>query len=515
MYIALAMGSVCGFFVGIVLTRIANQKHLQRLAEQSQLLLQEKEQYFENQKQNALLEYKDEWYRKKIELEQSFDEERKSLQENSKKLAQTSERLSGKQEEILEQERKLMLQEKDVALREKKVDELRIQFEEKLSIVTEQLENIASFTREQAKETLLAQVQERSTVEIAKMIRSMEEEAKEQAKRKAQEIISTAIQRYASEYVASNTTTAITLPSEDMKGRIIGREGRNIRAIEAATGVDLIIDDTPEVITISSFSPIRRQIAAMAIQNLIQDGRIHPAKIEEIVNKCEMELEDQMKEAGERAVFDAGVHGLAPEIVRMLGSLKFRTSYSQNVLQHSLEVAFIAGMLASELGINVKLAKRAGLLHDIGKAIDHEVEGTHAIIGGELAKRYGEEPEVVEAIMAHHGDIPIVTPLSFIVQAADSISGSRPGARKEILENYVKRLEELESIAMECKGVLKAFAIQAGREVRVIVDAEEVDDDNALILSKQIAGTIEDRLVYPGQVKVLVIREKRAIAIAK
>ena len=515
MHIAIPMSLGCGLFIGFILSKLITKKQLQHIEEKSQLLLKEQERNFETQKHNVLLEYKDKWYRKKIELEESFDEERKSLQETSKKLAQTSERLSSKQEEILEQERKLMLQEKDVVVREKKVDELRLNLEEKLVAVTQQLENIASVTKEQAKEMLFNQVQENTTLEMAKMIRSIEEEAKEQAKRKAQEIISTAIQRYASEYVASNTTSAISLPSEDMKGRIIGREGRNIRAIEAATGVDLIIDDTPEMITVSSFSPIRRQIATMAIQYLIQDGRIHPAKIEEIVHKCEIELEEQMKEAGERAVFDAGIHGLAPELVRMLGSLKFRTSYSQNVLQHSLEVSFIAGMLASELGINIKLAKRAGLLHDIGKAVDHEVEGTHAIIGGELAKKYGEESEVVEAIMAHHGDIPIATPLSFIIQAADSISGSRPGARKEILENYVKRLEELEMIAMECKGVLKAFAIQAGREVRVIVDAEEVDDDSALLLSKQIANTIEERLVYPGQVKVLVIREKRAVAIAK
>lgn len=509
--IILLIGSILGFCIA----RFFAKKELSAVEKRTEILLEERQKYFDTEKQNISLEYKEDWYRKKMDLEQSFDEEKKLLQETSKKLSETSERLSMRQEELLEQERKLVLQEKDVVMREHDVCYLRSQLEKKIDTITKQLEDIANFTKEQAKELLLQEVKEQSSSEMAKMIRSIETDAKEHAKKKAQEIISSAIQRYATEYVASTTTTAITLPSEDMKGRIIGREGRNIRAIESATGVDLIIDDTPEVITISSFSPIRRQIAGMAIQYLIQDGRIHPAKIEEIVQKCELEVEEQIKEAGERAIFDAGIHGVTPEIVRVLGSLKFRTSYSQNVLQHSLEVSFIAGMIASELGMNVKIAKRAGLLHDIGKAVDHEMEGPHALIGGELAKKYGEEPQVVEAIMAHHGDIPILSPLSFIIQAADSISGSRPGARREILENYVKRLEELELIAMEKSGVVKAFAIQAGREIRVIVDADEVDDDKALLLSKEIAKTIEERLTYPGQVKVLVIREKRVVAIAK
>jgi ribonuclease Y len=347
------------------------------------------------------------------------------------------------------------------------------------------------------------------------MMRVIETEAKETADRKAKEILACAIQRYAGDYVGEQTVTAVTLPSEDMKGRIIGREGRNIRALEAATGVDLIIDDTPETVILSAYSPIRRQVARMALERLIQDGRIHPARIEDIVHKCEQELEVQIREVGEQATFDAGVHGIHPDIVRLLGQLKYRTSFTQNVLQHSLEVSALCGMMAAELGMDIKRARRAGLLHDIGKAVDHEVEGSHAVIGADIAKKYGEGKDIVHAIAAHHEDVHPETALAVLVQAADSLSGARPGARKELLENYVKRLEDLENIADSFEGVAKSYAIQAGRELRVIVNSDNVDDDSTYLLCKDISAKIEENLTYPGQIRVTVIRERRAVGFAK
>lgn len=338
---------------------------------------------------------------------------------------------------------------------------------------------------------------------------------RETADRKAKEIIACSIQRYAGDYVGEHTVTAVTLPSEDMKGRIIGREGRNIRALEAATGVDLIIDDTPETVILSAYSPLRRQVAKMALERLIQDGRIHPARIEDVVHKCEQELEVQIREVGEQATFDAGVHGIHPELVRFLGQLRYRTSFTQNVLQHSLEVSALCGMMAAELGMDIKKAKRAGLLHDIGKAVDHEVEGPHALIGADLAKKYNESKEILHAIAAHHEDQRPETALAVLVQAADSLSGARPGARKELLESYVKRLEDLENIASEFDGVSKAYAIQAGREIRVMVNSENVDDDQTYMLCKGITGKIEENLTYPGQIRVTVIRERRAVGYAK
>jgi ribonuclease Y len=340
-------------------------------------------------------------------------------------------------------------------------------------------------------------------------------EAQETAHRKAQMIIATAVQRYASDYVAEHTVSAVELPSEDMKGRIIGREGRNIRALEAATGVDLIIDDTPETVVLSAFSPLRREIAKRSLERLISDGRIHPARIEEIVKKVEKEMEVQVREIGEQATFDLGVHGIHPELVKLLGQLRFRTSFTQNVLQHSLEVGFLCGIMAAELGMDVKKARRAGLLHDIGKAVDHEVEGPHALIGADLAKKYNEPGDVIHAIAAHHEDVPPKSVLAVLVQAADALSGARPGARKELLESYVKRLEELEGIATSFPGVTRAYAIQAGREVRVMVDCDQVSDDGVFLLSKDIAKQIEEKMTYPGQIRVTVIREKRAVGVAK
>jgi ribonuclease Y len=345
--------------------------------------------------------------------------------------------------------------------------------------------------------------------------KKIEEEAREKADKKAKEIIALAIQRYAGEYVTEDAVSVVALPNEEMKGRIIGREGRNIRALEAATGVDIIIDDTPEAVILSCFNPIRREVARIAIERLISDGRIHPARIEEIVGKVAEELDEKIKQAGEQAVFDAGVHNVHAEIVKLLGRLKFRSSYSQNVYQHSLEVAFICGIIAAELKMNIAEAKRAGLLHDIGKAVDHEIEGSHSAIGADLAKKYGEPEEIVHAILAHHEEVPMSGLLDVIVQAADALSGARPGARKEMLQTYIRRLEELERIASSFAGVEKSYAIQAGREIRIVVTSDKVTDDGIFVLSKDIAKKVETDLSYPGQIKVVVIRETRAVEYAK
>ena len=379
----------------------------------------------------------------------------------------------------------------------------------------EELEKISGLTSEQAREYLLKSVEEDVKHDTAKLIKDLEARAKEEAEKKARDYVVTAIQRCAADHVAETTVSVVQLPNDEMKGRIIGREGRNIRALEAATGVDLIIDDTPETVILSAYSPIRRQVARMALERLIQDGRIHPARIEDIVHKCEQELDVQVREVGEQATFDAGVHGIHPDIVRLLGQLKYRTSFTQNVLQHSLEVSALCGMMAAELGMDIKRAKRAGLLHDIGKAVDHEVEGSHAVIGADIAKKYGEGKDIIHAIAAHHEDIRPETAMAVLVQAADSLSGARPGARKELLENYVKRLEDLENIATAFDGVSKAYAIQAGRELRVMVNSDNVDDDSTYLLCRDIAGKIEENLTYPGQIRVTVIRERRAVGFAK
>lgn len=362
---------------------------------------------------------------------------------------------------------------------------------------------------------LLESIESEARLEAGKKLVRIENEMKMQADRKAKNILSLAIARYAGDYVAERTVSVVPLPSEEMKGRIIGREGRNIRAMEAATGIDIIIDDTPEAVILSGFNPVRREVARLSLEQLIADGRIHPARIEEVVDKVAKDLEVTMREAGEQVTFDVGVHGLHVELIRILGRLKYRTSYGQNVLQHSVEVAFLCGIMADELGIDAKQARRAGLLHDIGKAVDHEVEGSHAIIGGDLAKKYGEPQEVIHAIAAHHEDISPESVLDVLVQSADALSGARPGARKEMLETYVKRLEDLEEIANSYKGVEKSYAIQAGRDLRIIVDSGDVGDSDAILLSRDIANQIEKELTYPGQIRVTVIRETRSVEYAK
>lgn len=501
--------------VGFYLNKHLNAKRIGDATELATRIVEESRKEAQAQKKEILLQGQDELFNQKRELEHEFKERERELKARDRKLQEQGERLEEKLEKATEKEHELLSVEKDLSKKERKLAELEETLNERIDEQEHRLQEVSGLTAEEARQRLFAEIESRTRHEAAKMMRLIEAEARETADRKAKEIIACSIQRYAGDYVGEHTVTAVTLPSEDMKGRIIGREGRNIRALEAATGVDLIIDDTPETVILSAYSPLRRQVAKMALERLIQDGRIHPARIEDVVHKCEQELEVQIREVGEQATFDAGVHGIHPELVRFLGQLRYRTSFTQNVLQHSLEVSALCGMMAAELGMDIKKAKRAGLLHDIGKAVDHEVEGPHALIGADLAKKYNESKEILHAIATHHEDQRPETALAVLVQAADSLSGARPGARKELLESYVKRLEDLENIASEFDGVSKAYAIQAGREIRVMVNSENVDDDQTYMLCKGITGKIEENLTYPGQIRVTVIRERRAVGYAK
>ena len=501
--------------VGFYLNKHLNAKRIGDATELATRIVEESRKEAQAQKKEILLQGQDELFNQKRELEHEFKERERELKARDRKLQEQGERLEEKLEKATEKEHELLSVEKDLSKKERKLAELEETLNERIDEQEHRLQEVSGLTAEEARQRLFAEIESRTRHEAAKMMRLIEAEARETSDRKAKEIIACSIQRYAGDYVGEHTVTAVTLPSEDMKGRIIGREGRNIRALEAATGVDLIIDDTPETVILSAYSPLRRQVAKMALERLIQDGRIHPARIEDVVHKCEQELEVQIREVGEQATFDAGVHGIHPELVRFLGQLRYRTSFTQNVLQHSLEVSALCGMMAAELGMDIKKAKRAGLLHDIGKAVDHEVEGPHALIGADLAKKYNESKEILHAIAAHHEDQRPETALAVLVQAADSLSGARPGARKELLESYVKRLEDLENIASEFDGVSKAYAIQAGREIRVMVNSENVDDDQTYMLCKGITGKIEENLTYPGQIRVTVIRERRAVGYAK
>ena len=497
--------------VGFYLNKHLNAKRIGDATELATRIVEESRKEAQAQKKEILLQGQDELFNQKRELEHEFKERERELKARDRKLQEQGERLEEKLEKATEKEHELLSVEKDLSKKERKLAELEETLNERIDEQEHRLQEVSGLTAEEARQRLFAEIESRTRHEAAKMMRLIEAEARETADRKAKEIIACSIQRYAGDYVGEHTVTAVTLPSEDMKGRIIGREGRNIRALEAATGVDLIIDDTPETVILSAYSPLRRQVAKMALERLIQDGRIHPARIEDVVHKCEQELEVQIREVGEQATFDAGVHGIHPELVRFLGQLRYRTSFTQNVLQHSLEVSALCGMMAAELGMDIKKAKRAGLLHDIGKAVDHEVEGPHALIGADLAKKYNESKEILHAIAAHHEDQRPETALAVLVPAADSLSGARPG----LLESYVKRLEDLENIASEFDGVSKAYAIQAGREIRVMVNSENVDDDQTYMLCKGITGKIEENLTYPGQIRVTVIRERRAVGYAK
>ena len=508
---AVALGLTAGF----VAHRAATSKRMGDADELARRIVEESRKEAQAQKKELLLQGQDELFSQKRAMEHEFKELERELKARERKIQEQSERLEEKLEKATEKEHEILAVEKELTRKERQLEEKEELLDARIIEQERRLQEISGLSGAEAKEQLFAEIESRTRHEAARMMRVIESEAREIADRKAKEIIAGAIQRYAGDYVGEQTVTTVTLPSEDMKGRIIGREGRNIRAIEAATGVDLIIDDTPETVILSAYSPLRRQLAKMALERLIQDGRIHPARIEDIVQKCRQELDVQLREVGEQATFDAGVHGIHPEVVRLIGQLRYRTSFTQNVLQHSLEVAALCGMMAAELGMDIKKAKRAGLLHDIGKAVDHEVEGAHALIGADIAKKYGEGKDIIHAIAAHHEDQPPATALAVLCQAADSLSGARPGARKELLENYVKRLEELEGIATSFDGVAKAYAVQAGREIRVMVNSEDVDDDATYLLCKDITEKIEKNLTYPGQIRVTVIRERRAVGFAK
>ncbi|MBI4308123.1 MAG: ribonuclease Y [Chloroflexi bacterium] len=497
---ALAIGVVAGLFVrGRVLG-----KKLQAAKTEAGRVVEEAQ----NRKKEILLEAKDEGLRIKQAAEQESRERRLEVQRLERRIAQKEENLDRKLESLERRERGLQTKEREL-------DTLRTELEELKKREVTQLEAISGLTTAEAKDMLLKKVEAEIDQEATRRLWEAEQRINEEAAQKARMVISEAIERLSTDVVSEATTTVVPLPSDDMKGRLIGREGRNIRALENATGVDLIIDDTPEAVTLSGFDPVRREIARVALVKLIQDGRIHPARVEEMVEKARKEVEEEMRRAGEEAVYNAGVSGMHPEVVKLLGRLRYRYSYGQNVLQHSVEVALLASMMAAELGAKVQVAKTAGLLHDLGKALTHEVEGGHAEIGGDIARKYGIPKEVIDTIEAHHHDKEHISVEGFLVNAADAISGARPGARRDSLEHYIKRLQALEEVATSFKGVEKAYAIQAGREVRIMVKPEEIDDAEALKLARDIVKKIEDNLVYPGQIKVTVIRETRAIEYAK
>ena len=506
--VAAVIALLIGFLVGIQYRKKVAEKEISSAEDEARRIINEAIKSSESKKREALLEAKEEILRNRAEYEKEVKERRADLQKQERRLQQKEENIDRKTDAI---------EKKEEALAEKHEALLREQDEIKLikRSQTEMLERISGFTAEQAKEYLIRQVESEVTHETAMKIKEIEARAKDEADQRAREIVATAIQRCAADHVAEITVSVVPLPNDEMKGRIIGREGRNIRTLETLTGADLIIDDTPEAITVSCFEPVRREVARLALEKLIADGRIHPTHIEEMVEKARREVDAVIRSEGERAVLETGVRGLHPELQKLLGKLYYRTSYGQNVLQHSIEVSHIAGMMAAELGADVAAAKRAGLLHDIGKAVDHEMEGTHIQLGVEFCRKYKEKEDIIHAIQAHHGDVECKTLVACLVQAADAVSAARPGARRENLENYIKRLEKLEEITGDYPGVEKSYAIQAGREVRVMVKPEQVSEDQMVILARELARRIESELEYPGQIKVHVLRETKVVEYAK
>lgn len=497
-----------GFSSGVEHRKKVAEAQFGSAEEKAKAIVSDAERAADAKKREALLEAKEENQRLRQELDREMKERRSEISRQENRLNQKEEVLDKKADNLERKEQSLNSKLRSLEKREIEIAEIKQK-------QTEELERISGMTRDEAKSILVQEIEMSARHDAAVMVKEIEQEAKNTAERKAKNIVAMSIQKVAADHVAETTVSVVNLPSDEMKGRIIGREGRNIRTLETLTGVDLIIDDTPEAVIVSSFDPVRREVAKMALEKLIVDGRIHPARIEESVEKSRKEVEAIIKQEGENAAFSTGVHGLHPELIKLLGKLRYRTSYGQNVLNHSVEVAHLAGVMAGELGCDVTLAKRAGLLHDIGKAVDHEVEGSHVTIGADIAKKFRENKDVVHAIMAHHGDVESQTIIATLVQAADAISAARPGARRENLETYIKRLQKLEEIANEFNGVEKSFAIQAGREIRIMVKPEVINDDGMIIVAKDIAKKIESELEYPGQIKVSLIRETRAVDYAK
>jgi ribonuclease Y len=511
----LFVGLAVGLGAGLLIKGKSAAGKIKEAETEAARIIANAEREAETKRKEAVLESKDKFYQARSEFEKETREKRQEIQNQERRLTQKEESLEKKSDLIDKRESDAGRRERELTAKEKVAQEKEERFEKGIVEQRQMLEKIANMTAEEAKRQLMVSMEDEAKYEAAKTIKRIEDEAKEEADKKSKNIMSLAIQRYASDYVAEATVSVVNLPNDEMKGRIIGREGRNIRALEAATGIDLIIDDTPEAVILSCYDPLRREIAKLTIERLIHDGRIHPARIEEIAEKVRKDLDITMKEEGEKAAFDLGLHNIHPEIIKLLGRLRFRTSYGQNVLMHSREVAYFAGVMAAECGVDQKLARRAGLLHDLGKAVDHEVEGTHPQIGGDLAKKYGENPKVINAIMTHHGDGEPNCVESVLVAAADALSAGRPGVRRETLESYLKRLEQLETAANSFRGVEKSYAIQAGREIRIIVKPEDLSDAHSAQLSRDIAKKIETEMSYPGQIKVTVVRESRYVEYAK
>jgi ribonuclease Y len=521
MSMGLLLAALIGVAVGAVVMAVAGRARGARMAARAAAaeadaarILEDARRESDTIRRDADLRAKDLLIAARADAEREARELRREITALETRVLQKEETLDRKTAAVDARESDVSTREGALRQQEQAIATRRQEAEARVEEVRRELERVAGMTRDEARRSLVDQMTEEARGEAAKVIRQIEMEAREESDRRAKKIISLAIERLSGEFVAERTVSVVALPSDDMKGRIIGREGRNIRAIEAATGVDLIIDDTPEAVVISCHNPVRRELARLALERLISDGRIHPGRIEEVVRKAEQELEESIREAGQRAVIELGVHGIHQELIRLVGMLKYRYSYAQNVLGHSIETAFIAGALAGELGLNVKQARRAGLLHDIGKALTHEVEGSHAIVGGEIARKYGESAKIVNAIAAHHEEVKAETILAPLVDAADALSGARPGARREVLESYAKRLEDLERISNSFAGVERSFAVQAGREIRVIVDPGMIPDERAALLARDVARKIEQEMTYPGQIKVTVIRETRASEIA-